>query len=37
MNFVAKLFGQLMYFIYKYLAFENYGLAIILFTLLPSF
>jgi YidC/Oxa1 family membrane protein insertase len=33
MNFVAKLFGQLMYFIYKYLAFENYGLAIILFTL----
>lgn len=32
LNFIAKPFGVLMEYIYNYLAFENYGLAIILFT-----
>ena len=33
MNFIAKPFGVLMEFIYNTLAFQNYGLAIIVFTL----
>ena len=32
LNFIAQPFGVLMEYIYRYLAFENYGLAIILFT-----
>lgn len=33
-GFIAGPLGKLMYFIYKYLAFENYGLALIIFTVL---
>ncbi len=33
MNFIAKPFGILIKYIYEYLAFDSYGLAIILFTL----
>lgn len=33
MDFIAKPFGVLMEYIYNYLAFENYGLAIIIFTI----
>lgn len=33
MSFIAKPFGILIKYIYQYCAFENYGLAIILFTL----
>lgn len=34
MAILAKPFGEILFFIYKHLAFENYGVAIILFTLL---
>ena len=33
MNFIAKPFGILIKYIYNYLAFDSYGLAIILFTI----
>ena len=33
MDFIARPFGVLMEFIYNNLAFHNYGLAIIVFTL----
>ncbi|MBR0131339.1 MAG: YidC/Oxa1 family membrane protein insertase [Firmicutes bacterium] len=33
-DFLAKPFGIMMEFIYKYLAFENYALAIVVFTIL---
>lgn len=33
MNFLAQPFGIILRYIYRYLAFENYGLAIIIFTL----
>lgn len=34
MDFIAEPFGVMMKFLYEYLAFGNYGIAIILFTLL---
>lgn len=34
MDFITEPFGVIMNFFYKYVAFENYGIAIILFTLL---
>lgn len=34
MDFITEPFGVIMNFFYKYVAFENYGVAIILFTLL---
>ena len=33
LDFIAEPFGVIMSFLYEYLAFENYGVAIILFTL----
>lgn len=33
LDFIAEPFGVLMEYIYKFLAFENYGLAIIIFTI----
>lgn len=36
MDFLAKPFGVLMDFIYTYLAFDNYGLALILFTFITK-
>lgn len=36
MDFLAKPFGVLMNFIYNYLAFDNYGLALILFTFITK-
>ena len=36
MEFLAKPFGVLMNFIYNYLAFDNYGLALVLFTLITK-
>lgn len=34
MDFISEPFGVIMNFFYRYVAFENYGLAIILFTIL---
>ncbi|MBQ8164456.1 MAG: YidC/Oxa1 family membrane protein insertase [Clostridia bacterium] len=36
MDFITEPFGVIMNFFYKYVAFENYGIAIILFTLLTK-
>ena len=36
MDFIAKPFGVLMNFIYNYLAFDNYGLALVLFTFITK-
>jgi len=33
-DFIAGPLGQLLYYIYKYLSFESYGLAIIIFTII---
>jgi len=33
-NFIAKILGQLLYLIYNTIAFHNYGISLILFTVI---